>query len=513
MIASPLFAGGVVYAATEAGSSLRFARTTERSSGRIGSAASRRNRAGRGGSAPPARSTSRAASSTSRTPRRPPRARPRAGRRRVDAAGRRPPGHRIRLGRAQARERLAVRSGRLVLRRPGRGKGRRPRERCVAVDVAAQAPAASFDTVPGRTTSAACGVGAGVSVEPDASAVWTAVGNSVVFDEACRCTIDDAGYGDSVVKLTPLLDPIASNRPAEVPSTNDYDFGAAPLLFDVPGCGAYAAANNKNGYLYIWSRDDLAAGPIAEFPWHDERAVPGRAVLVRAGEDAVRRVDERPPPRREPRRRRGRDQLHGFLPSVLRWQAGTGTGTQPPPLVLGEALFAAGGSGGWSVLSAATGDVLWHRSTPVQTLAPPIAAADGSSPPTRAGRSMPSGSSTDARKGFTRALTNGEVHWLGWWHPSTARAPCLCHRRLRPRSGARRRVRSCAGKRVTRRALRHPGQRVARVRPRHARIPAEHARPARRKARPLHDLLERRRHRPARAAEVVRRRGVSMGSG
>jgi outer membrane protein assembly factor BamB len=255
-------------------------------------------------------------------------------------------------------------------------EGQAAEGRVVAVDVAAHAPAASFDTVPGRDNLGGVWGWGGVSVEPDGSAVWTAVGNSVVFDAACRCTIDDAGYGDSVVKLTPLLDPIAFNRPAEVPSTNDYDFGAAPLLFDVRGCGTYAAANNKNGYLYIWSRDDLAAGPIAEFPFGTTSAPflgePAWSAQGRTLFDASTNV-----------LLRGVSLGDGvaaiaFTDScrlVLRWQAVTGMGTQPPPLVLGEALFAAGGSRGWSVLSAATGDVLWHRSTSVQTLAPPIAAA------------------------------------------------------------------------------------------------------------------------------------------
>jgi outer membrane protein assembly factor BamB len=248
--------------------------------------------------------------------------------------------------------------------------------RVVAVNVSSRAPAATFDTVPGPDNLGGVWGWGGVSVEPDGSAVWTAVGNSDVVDRGCGCTVDDAGDGDHVVELTPLLQPLAADKPADVPSANDYDFGAAPLLFDVPDCGSYAAANNKDGSLYVWSRDALDDGPIAEFrigtataPFLGEPAwsAPARTLF-----DASTNVVA------------GADSLGdgvaaiAFTTScrpVLRWQTVTGTGTQPPPIVLGEAVFAAGGSGGWDLLSATTGDVLWHRSTSAQTLAPPIAAA------------------------------------------------------------------------------------------------------------------------------------------
>ena len=249
--------------------------------------------------------------------------------------------------------------------------------RIAAVDVPDQSVAATFDTVPGPDNLGGVWGWGGVSVEPNGSALWTAVGNSSVFDRGCGCTVDDAGYGDSVVELTPRLEPLASDRPAEVPSTNDYDFGAAPVLFDVPGCGSYAAANNKNGYLYVWSRDAVADGPVAKFAFGTVSAPflgePAWSADSRTLFDASTNVVVR-----------GESLGDGvaaiaFTTScrlVLRWQAVTGDGTQPPPIVLGETVFAAGGSGGWSVLAAATGEVLWHRSTTSQTLAPPIA-ADG----------------------------------------------------------------------------------------------------------------------------------------
>jgi hypothetical protein len=101
-------------------------------------------------------------------------------------------------------------------------------------------------------------------VEPDGSAVYTALGNSAVFDPTCSCDVDDAGFGDSIVRLTTDLVPVSSDRPDDVRRVDDYDFGAAPLLFLPPGCPPLAAANNKDGFLYVWDRTDLAKGPIFE---------------------------------------------------------------------------------------------------------------------------------------------------------------------------------------------------------------------------------------------------------
>jgi outer membrane protein assembly factor BamB len=56
-----------------------------------------------------------------------------------------------------------------------------------------------------------------------------------------------------------------SNRPVTVPKTGDSDFGAAPVLFRPPGCPPLAAANNKDGRLYIWNRRRLAAGRSPRF--------------------------------------------------------------------------------------------------------------------------------------------------------------------------------------------------------------------------------------------------------
>jgi outer membrane protein assembly factor BamB len=253
-------------------------------------------------------------------------------------------------------------------------QGRSAEGRIEAVDLDTHAVTAVFDTVPGPDNLGGVWGWGGVSVDPDSTALWTAVGNSQVTDPACACTIDDAGYGDAVVELTQSLVPLEWDRPASVPARGDDDFGAAPALFDVPGCGPYAAANNKDGYLYIWRRDRFQDGPVAELgigtrgaPFLGEPSwssaqnvlfdastnVPGDAGSLGDGVTAIRFTRE----------------CHARVV----WQSVTGRGTQPPPLVLGDVLFAAGGSGGWSVIDAITGLVLWRYETAQSTFAPPIA--------------------------------------------------------------------------------------------------------------------------------------------
>jgi outer membrane protein assembly factor BamB len=59
----------------------------------------------------------------------------------------------------------------------------------------------------------------------------------------------------------------------------------------------------------------------------------------------------------------------------LRWKRRVGFGNEPPPLILGEVVFAPGGdAGGYTALAARTGRVLWRFPTHGMTWSPPIAA-------------------------------------------------------------------------------------------------------------------------------------------
>src|SRR5205807_2203153 len=70
-------------------------------------------------------------------------------------------------------------------------------------------------------------------------------------------------FCDRMIKLNRSLAVVDSDYPPGIDPAGDQDFGSAPVLFQPHGCPPLAAANSKNGVLYLWNRISLAAGPIA----------------------------------------------------------------------------------------------------------------------------------------------------------------------------------------------------------------------------------------------------------
>lgn len=247
--------------------------------------------------------------------------------------------------------------------------------RLVAVDVDRAAQAAVFDPVEGDDNLGGIWGWGGASIDPAGQFLFTGVGNSHTFDDECKCIVDDAGYGDSVVKLRPDLRVSAAGRPAGYPSTGDLDFGSAPLLFRPAGCPPLAAANSKIGAVFVWNRNAMPAGPIANIPVGGGYAFVGQPsyspalrMIYVAGENlpwvaprvgdgvAAFSVDKR-------------CRFH------LQWRTKVGSGPAPPPIVLGDVVIAAGGfGGGYAAISARTGKALWRFQTSAPALAPVIAA-------------------------------------------------------------------------------------------------------------------------------------------
>ena len=94
----------------------------------------------------------------------------------------------------------------------------------------------------------------GVAYSAARDSLYVATGNAIQENET-------AGYGERLVELSPSLEVRASSHPADVVRHDDLDFVGSPVLADVPGCGELAAAVNKNGTLYGWRADAVAAGP------------------------------------------------------------------------------------------------------------------------------------------------------------------------------------------------------------------------------------------------------------
>jgi outer membrane protein assembly factor BamB len=254
--------------------------------------------------------------------------------------------------------------------------GVEPNGRLVAVDVNQAAQSAVFDPVPGDGNLGGIWGWGGVSVDPKGQTLYTGVGNSHVYDAECDCYVDDAGYGDSMVKLTPTLRVLDWNRPKPSPPTGDFDFGSAPLLFQPPGCPPLAAGNSKIGVMYVWNRDRLGNGPSFQRPIGEG---PASFVGQPSYAPALRMIFESHASVVRNGRRIG-DGIRAFSVDRrcrfhFRWLKSVGLGNEPPPLILGDVVFAPGGDrGGYTALAARTGKVLWRFPTAGSTYAPAIAA-------------------------------------------------------------------------------------------------------------------------------------------
>lgn len=257
--------------------------------------------------------------------------------------------------------------------------------RLVAVDVVDPRIVTSFDTVEGPNNMGSIWGYAGVSIDPETGHLWTATGNGFVSDPECGCLVETSGYAEAALELDADLNLIAFNRPDDVAIVEDSGFGAAPLLFQPAGCPPLAAANAKNGRVYIWNRQDLAAGPL----W-SARVGPGELGASFLGQpsyspelemffiSAARDYDDEGAIRTF-------DAVVGFkigprceLPERPTWTApGVGRGPKSPPLVVGDVVFVPGGfDRNAFALSALTGEVLWTVGLPGAVLAPIAFAGD-----------------------------------------------------------------------------------------------------------------------------------------
>jgi outer membrane protein assembly factor BamB len=255
--------------------------------------------------------------------------------------------------------------------------GPMPEGRLVAVPLDRPDESTIWDPVAGPGNMGGIWGWGGVSIDPTDGRVFTAVGNSFVWSDECNCYVDNAGYGDKIVALQPGLSTVLDSNDPGIATTGDSDFGAAPMLFDPDSCPPLAAANNKDGALYLWNRDRLSAGPLLSIPLGDGRAAfvgtPGWSrgtQMVYEAQSVIREDDKR--------LGNGVTAWHVDVGCGLRpiWSRVLGDGNQATPLVVGNVLFATGGRpGGFFALNAANGSLLWNYSTEGRTVAGMISVA------------------------------------------------------------------------------------------------------------------------------------------
>jgi hypothetical protein len=71
-----------------------------------------------------------------------------------------------------------------------------------------------------------------------------------------------AGYGESLVSLTPDLHVAGASHPDSIDEPLDLDFVGSPVTFERPGCGELAVGVDKNAQVFAWRAADVGAGPL-----------------------------------------------------------------------------------------------------------------------------------------------------------------------------------------------------------------------------------------------------------
>jgi outer membrane protein assembly factor BamB len=286
--------------------------------------------------------------------------------------------------------------------------------RLVAVDVGSVSIVATFDVVAGNHDLGSIWGFGGSSVDPLTGHLWTATGNSSVYDPDCGCIRQDADYAESVVELDPDLNVVASDRPDSLPgAVEDADFGSTPLLFQPPGCPPMAAAYAKNGQLYVWRRDGLSGGPIWSFyagPSGLEDAFVGEPSYSQELDMLVvsdaRAYDEEGGITHL-------DAVSGFaigpgcsLPSAPTWiTPDVGRGPKAPALIVGKLAFVVGGLvPGIFAVDPSTGTADWSQELGGPFWRPLRSAATRSTSATRAEGSSESVSARLHRRPHVRRL-------------------------------------------------------------------------------------------------------------
>jgi PQQ-like domain len=152
--------------------------------------------------------------------------------------------------------------------------------RVVRVDPATVTQTATFYVTGGPDTGVSGGGiwgWGGVSIDPADGNLYVSTGNGYPTNP-----YEHFLYADDVVRLRPDLSVVSSDYPGIVGS--DKDFGSTPVLFQARRvCGPQLIAENKDGEIFLYDRDNLSAGPV------DRIAVSGGGLVGVAAFDPVSR--------------------------------------------------------------------------------------------------------------------------------------------------------------------------------------------------------------------------------
>ena len=102
----------------------------------------------------------------------------------------------------------------------------------------------------------------GVAYSPRRGSLFVATGNAFRGgSNVGKRFRESAGYGEHIVELSPDLTVRAAHHPPEMHGL-DIGFAGSPVLFSHRFCGDLVAAVNKDGFVYVWRSDRVAAGTL-----------------------------------------------------------------------------------------------------------------------------------------------------------------------------------------------------------------------------------------------------------
>ena len=102
----------------------------------------------------------------------------------------------------------------------------------------------------------------GVAYSPRRGSLFVATGNAFRGgSNVGKRFRESAGYGEHIVELSPDLAVRAAHHPPEMHGL-DIGFAGSPVLFSHRFCGDLVAAVNKDGFVYVWRADRVAAGTL-----------------------------------------------------------------------------------------------------------------------------------------------------------------------------------------------------------------------------------------------------------
>ncbi|HKP18874.1 MAG TPA: PQQ-binding-like beta-propeller repeat protein [Gaiellaceae bacterium] len=107
----------------------------------------------------------------------------------------------------------------------------------------------------------------GIASSPASGQLFVATGNAFEGGTNVGSRFSEAaGFGESLVVLSPSLEVIGASHPPSINLPLDLDFVGSPVVFDRAGCGELVVAHDKNAELFGWRTRAVAGGPLWTIP-------------------------------------------------------------------------------------------------------------------------------------------------------------------------------------------------------------------------------------------------------